>query len=164
MHIGPLPTALRDIHEDKRTTQAIVAALESNHVTVFQKHLFGGDCEPVPPPGTSYDFVATVVSELPQDARSSAQRAFEAALLQHGKLSRPSLRATLLLMERMGRENLYADIFVMSEPALDQASGKEMFITLGYEDEEGLPWVAAVAADYAFKFDGEVILFLHGSA
>lgn len=164
MHIGPLPIALQDIREDGRTIQEIVAALESNHVAVFQKELFRGDYDPVPPPFISYDFVATTANELPPDARSNARRAFEAAILQHGKLSRPSLRAALLLMERMRRENLYADIFVMSKPVFDQASGKEMFITLGYEDEEGIPWVAAVAANYAFTFDREVLLFLDGSA
>ena len=160
MHIGPLPAAFRDIRDDGRTNQEIIAALETHHVAVFIKHLLNDDNHPVPPPGTPYHFLATVGCELPQDTRASVHLAYYAAARQNGSVRRASPRSALLLMERMVRERYFADVFVMHEPIRDPRDGRLVFLGMGYEDEERVPWVAAVADNHVFKFDNEVILFL----
>ena len=161
MYIGPLPAALRDIQEDGRTNQEIVSALEAGNVAIFHKGLFKQDAAPIPTPGTPYNFLATVGSELPWEIRASAEMIFEVAQAQQdGKLGKPSLRSTLLLMERMTRERLYADIVFLNEPILNPESGNRVLISMGREHEDGVTWITAVLANYIFDFDSQVIIFL----
>lgn len=160
MYIGPLPFALRNIEDDGRSAQEIIATLESKNVAVFPKDLLIGKAEPIPSTRTVYNFLATVGGELPRNLRSSVEEVFEAAYQQHGNLRKPSLRSALLLMERMTRERLFADILVINEPILNGDGGNPILLYLGREDEEGQSWIAAVTANYTFDNDREVILFL----
>jgi hypothetical protein len=160
MYIGPLPLALRNIEDDGRSAQDIIAALESKNVAVFPKDLFIGNAEPIPSTRIVYNFLATVSGGLPRKLRSSVEDVFEAANRQHGNLRKPSLRSALLLMERMTRERLFADIVVINEPILNSDSGNPILLSLGREDEEGQSWIAAVSANYTFDDDSEVVLFL----
>ncbi len=160
MFIGPLPQLLRNIQDDSRTNEEIIAALEADDVAVFHKDIFARDKEPIPPPGTVYPFLGIACSEISKDLRASgAERIFAAVTQEHGNVRKPSLRSSLLLMERMTRERLYADIVVMNEPVLSQ-KGNPVLICLGREDEDGQSWVAAVGTGYDFPHDSELVLIL----
>lgn len=117
MYIGPLPDVLRNIQDNGRSNKEIFATLEADDVAVFCKDLFARDTEPVPPPGTVYQFLGVSCKELPKDIRESgAERIFVAVTQEHGDLRKPSLRSALLLMERMSQERIFADIVIMNEP------------------------------------------------
>lgn len=158
MHIGPLPPALQAIRDDGRSNRELLDALEMRHVALFARHLFERGSELIPQPGTQYNFLATVAGELPFEARTNASRAFEVAANTHGCLLKPSLRSALFLMERMARERLWADIFVMRDAIDDH--GDPVFVTMGYEHDDGVPWIASIPANHAFSSDCEVILLL----
>jgi hypothetical protein len=158
MHIGPLPPALQGIRDDARSNRELLDALEKRHVALFARHHFERDSEPIPQPGTQYNFLATVASELPFEARANANRAFEVAANAHSCLQKPSLRSALFLMERMARERLWADVFVMSESIDDH--GDPVFVTMGYEHDDGVPWITSVPVNHVFSSDCEVILLL----
>lgn len=158
MHIGQLPPGLRDIHDDGRSSRELLDALEKKHVALFARHLFECDSNALLQSGTPYHFLATVAGELPNWARLNPDQAFSAATKAYGQIGKPSLRSILFLMERMAIERLWADIFVMSEAVDDD--GDPAFVQLGYEHDEGVPWLAAVPASHVFKFDSEMILFL----
>ncbi len=157
MHIGPLPLALRAIRDDGRSNRELLNALEKKHVALLVRHLFERDSEPIPQPGTEYNFLAMVAGELPFEARAAANWAFDVAVNAHGGLQKPSLRSALFLMERMAHERLWADVFVMSEAIADH--GDPVFVTMGYEHDDGVPWIASVSANHVFTSDSEVILF-----
>jgi len=160
MFIGPLPEVLRNIQEDGRSNEEIIAALEVGYVSVFHKDIFTRDTELLPPAATVYQFLGVSCRELPKDLRRlGAERIFAAVTQEHGNLEKPSLRSALLLMERMAQKHLWADIVVMNE-AVPCHDGSPVLICLGHEDEEGVPWVAAVGTDYDFPHDSELLLFL----
>lgn len=158
MYIGQLPVCLRNIHDDGRSSRELLDVLEKKHVALFARHLFERDASTLPQSGTPYHFLATVAGELPNWARLNPDQAFNAATKAYGQIGKPSLRSVLFLMERMATERFWADIFVMREVVDDH--GGPAFVQLGYEHDEGVPWLAAVPASHTFKFDSEMILFL----
>lgn len=160
MFIGQLPKALRNIRDDGRTNDELIASLEAQCVAVFHKDLLAGEADPIPPPGTVYPFLGVSCRELSKDLRGlGAERILAAITQEHGEVRKPSLRSLLFLMERMSRKGLYADIVVMNEP-VPCHEGTPVLISLGHADEEGQPWVAAVGVDYTFPHDRELILVL----
>lgn len=156
MHIRPLPVALLDIRDDGRSICELLSTLERRHVALFARHLFEQASEPTPPSGTKYNFVAVVAKDLPLEARLNPERVFNAARSSHHGIHKVSLRSALFLMERMERERLWADIFVMSEPATD--TDGPAFVIMGYEHEDGVPWIASVGGQHTFEHDNEVVL------
>jgi len=47
MFIGLLPSALRNIRDDGRKIEEIIAALEAHDVQILQKHVFVANSEPI---------------------------------------------------------------------------------------------------------------------
>jgi hypothetical protein len=159
MLVGELPNQLRRIVDDGRSNEEIIRSLESKSVTVFHKDVFVRDAEPIPLPGTTYNFLAVLCRDLPGQVRRNAERIFSAITRERHDLRKPTLRSALLLMERMACERLYAETVVMNDPVASH-NGTPVLICLGREDDCGQSWVAAVGTDYSFPHDNELVVVL----